>query len=151
MSALIETHGLDELIARMKKYPVELAKGMATTMAASLIVLWENVPAYPSPPQDSKYDRTGTLGRSLGSDIGGGAGGGEPSIFVVRKLGEGFEGKFGTSLEYAPHVIGDDTQATQNSHWWTMRTIAGKASEKINRLWQALGDKMAAFLEGKSG
>lgn len=146
---LIETHGLDELITRMKKYPVEMAKGMATTMTATLIALWENVPAYPPPPPDSTYDRTGTLGRSLGSDIGGGTGGGEPSIFVVRKLGEGFEGRFGTALEYAPYVIGDDTQAAHNSHWWNLRHVANRASEKINRLWQTLGEKMAAFLEGK--
>lgn len=153
MANLIEVTGLNELIARMKKYPVELAKGMALTMAASLITLWENVPAYPAPPQDSKYDRTGTLGRSLGSDIGGGTGGGDPSIFVIKKLGSsgGMEGRFGTSLEYAPHVIGDDTQAAQNTHWWNLRFVANKASEKINRLWQALGDRMAAFLKGKSG
>ena len=149
-NTLIETHGLDELIARMKKYPLELAKGMAVTMAASLIALWESVPAYPEPPADSKYDRTGTLGRSLGSGFSGGAEG-EPSIYTIRKLGEGYEGKFGTSLEYAPHVIGDDTQAAVHSgRWWNMRFVANKASEKINRLWQALGNKLASFLEGKS-
>ena len=150
-NSLIEVTGLDELIARMKKYPLELTKGMAATMAASLIVLWENVPPYPSPPQDSKYDRTGTLGRSLGSSTEGGAGGGEPSVYTIRKLGEGYEGKFGTNLDYAPYVIGDGTQSGKNSHWWTMRAIADKAGEKVNKLWQALGDKMAAFLEGKVG
>ena len=147
-NSLIEVTGLDELIARMKKYPLELTKGMAATMAASLIVLWENVPPYPDEPQDSKYDRTGTLGRSLGSGFSGGADG-TPSVYTIRKLGEGLEGKFGSNLEYASYVIGDGTQSSRNSHWWTMRAIADKAGEKVNKLWQTLGDKMAAFLEGK--
>ena len=147
---LIDVTGLDELIARMKRYPVEMAKGMELTMKATLLTLWENVPPYPAPPPDSAYDRTGTLGRSLGSDIGGGQGVGEPSVFVVRKLGAGFEGKFGTNLEYAPLVIGDDTQAeVHRGRWYTMRTIASRASEKINRLWQTLGEQMARFLEGQ--
>lgn len=148
--SLIEVIGLNELLERMKKYPLEMVKGIALTMSASLITLWENVPPYPPPPPNSKYDRTGTLGRSLGSNEGGGVGE-EPSVFTIRKLGSGFEGRFGTNLDYAPYVIGDDTQAEIHSgRWWNLRFVANKASEKINRLWQTLGDKMAAFLEGKS-
>lgn len=151
MAQLIEVSGLNELLARMKKYPAEMMKGMVLTMTASLITLWENVPPYPAEPPNSRYDRTGTLGRSLGSDTGGSAGAGEPDIFTVRKLGaSSFEGKFGSNLEYAPYVIGDDTQAEVHSgRWWNMRFVANKASEKINSLWQTLGKKMAAFLEGK--
>lgn len=147
MASLIEVKGLNELITRMKAYPAEMTKGMATTMTATLIALWQSVPGYPPPPEGSTYDRTGTLGRSLGSDMGGGAAG-EPSIFVVKKLGEGFEGRFGTNLSYAPSVIGE-AQSPKMAHWWTMRSIADKAADKINQLWQQLGDKMAAFLKGK--
>lgn len=151
-NTLIEVHGLDELLARMKAYPVKMVQLIAVTMRASLITLWENVPPYPAEPPNSAYDRTGTLGRTLGSSASGGTSGGEPSIFTVRKLGEGFEGRFGTNLSYAPYVIGDDTQAAVHSgRWWNMRFVANKASEKINRLWQTLGDKMAKFLEGTNG
>ena len=73
--SLIEVRGLNEVIERMEKYPAELKEGMEATMEASLLVLQENVPAYPSPPQDSTYRRTGTLGRTLGSSVGGGKAG----------------------------------------------------------------------------
>jgi hypothetical protein len=160
MAELIEVKGLNELMARMQKYPVELHKGMSLTVSSSLLVLWENVPPYPPPPEDSQYARTGTLGKSLGSDISGGAGS-EPDIYSVRPLGAtGYEGKFGSRLSYASYVIGDayklgadnnGTQARQHQgRWWTMKTIATKSAEKINRLWNQLGEKMARFLEGKA-
>lgn len=151
MSQSIEIRGLNELLARMSAYPQELIKTVAVGMSASLNILWENVPPYPSPPQDSRYRRTGTLGRSLGSDQSGGAAG-SPSVYSIRQLGQGnFEGTFGTNLEYAPYVIGDTMQAAQNSHWWRMRNIAEKAAGKINALWDSVAEKLAAFLEGKGG
>lgn len=151
MSQLVEIKGLKELLSSMTKYPAELAKTVGVTMVASLNTLWENVPPYPPPPQDSTYRRTGTLGRSLGSSQGGGASGGEPSIYRVRQLGEGnYEGVFGTNLDYAPYVIGDTTQAeVHQGRWWTMQTITQRAAEKINHLWQKAGDLLAKFLEGK--
>lgn len=151
MSQSIEIKGLKELLSSMTRYPVELAKTVAVTMSASLNTLWGNVPPYPPPPSDSAYRRTGTLGRSLGSGMGGGASSGEPSIYKVRQLGEGnYEGTFGTNLDYASYVIGDTQQASvHQGRWWTMRKIAERAAEKINRLWQMAGDKLVQFLEGK--
>lgn len=147
---VIEVEGLKELTKRMQAYPVELHKAMSTTTSAALLVLWENVPPYPPAPANSTYDRTGTLGRTLGSGTGGGVAG-EPDIFTVKPLGKtDYEGKFGTRLDYAEHVIGDGTQAkVHQGVWWTMRTIAEKAAGKIGRLVDTLGEKMAAFLEGK--
>lgn len=149
MATQIEVKGLNELLERMKKYPLEMHKAMAKTMAASLLVLWENVPGYPPPPEGSTYDRTGTLGRSLGSDIGGGKGG-DPSIFAIKPLGSaGYEGKFGTNLEYADVVIGEHQARVHAGRWWNIYAIAEKAADKINGLWRTLGDQMAKFLEGK--
>lgn len=143
---LIEVRGLDEIIQRMEKYPAELHAGMETTMEASLLVLHENVPPYPQRPQESSYRRTGTLGRTLGSSMSGGKLD-QPDIFEVFALGTSVEGRFGTALEYAPYVIGDGTQAEHMGHWWTISAIAQRATAKITRLWQLLGEKMAAFLE----
>jgi hypothetical protein len=141
---VMEVHGLDELLRRMQQFPAELDKSANITMEASLLTLGENVPAYPSPPPNSGYDRTGTLGRTLGSS------GGKADIFESKKVGGGFEGRFGTMLEYAPYVIGDDTQAYMHAgRWWTIKDVAAKAAAKIERLWETLGDKMAAFLDRK--
>src|SRR3972149_3265026 len=106
-SPVIEVRGLKELIARMKAYPQKLNAALGITMDAAMLTLWENVPPYPPEPEASTYDRTGTLGRGEA----GGKSGGQPDIYEVREMGGGFEGHFGTNLEYAPYVIGDDTQA----------------------------------------
>ena len=46
-------------------------------------------------------------------------------------------------------MIGDDTQAGQNAHWWTIKVVAERALSKITRLFEILGEKMAKFLDGK--
>lgn len=150
MSQVVEVKGLKELIGKMQAFPVELAKTVSIGMAASLNVFWENVPPYPRQKPNTKYRRTGTLGRSLGSGETGGAKGLEPSVYTIRKLGEGnMEGKFGTNLSYAPYVIGDTTQAGQNFHWWQMRDIAYLSQGKVKEIWNGIMKKMADFLERK--
>ena len=151
MSETIEIKGLDELIRRMKAYPGKLRDLTEEHMRAAMTTLWENVPPYPPPPDGSTYTRQGTLGRTLGSSEAGGKGGGQPSIYEVRPLGGGYEGRFGTNLSYAPYVIGDESQARHMSHWWTMKNIAAKSAEKIQGQFRQLADKLAAFLEGKGG
>ena len=142
----IDDHGLSR---RMRAFPKETAKVFPAGMDASLLILWENVPPYPPPPTTSTYRRTGTLGRTLGSSMSGGKSGGQASIFTVKKLGQGYEGRFGTNLDYAEHVIGEGTQAAHMSHWWTITKIADDAKDKIIKLWNGVAEKLAAFLDGK--
>jgi len=152
MSQVVEVKGLKELIGKMQAFPVELAKTVSIGIAASLNVFWEKVPPYPRKPAGSRYKRKGSagLGGSLGSGETGGAKGLEPSVYSVRKLGEGnMEGKFGTNLDYAPYVIGDTTQARQNLHWWQMLDIAIKSQGKVKEIWNGIMKKMVAFLERK--
>jgi hypothetical protein len=148
MTSPIEVRGLSELITRMRAYPQQLSASLKATMDAAMLTVHENVPPYPAPPSDSTYVRTGTLGRTLGSGVGGGKSG-APDIYEVRPMGSGFEGHFGTNLDYAPHVIGDDTQAWMHYRWWQMRTVADKAKVKIDRLFGMLAEKLAKFLEGR--
>ena len=144
----IETKGLDELIERMKMFPSKLKQIAEIGMQATLLVLWENVPPYPRPPEDSSYRRTGTLGRTLGSSETGGKAGSAPQTYQVRKMGSGLvEGRFGTNLGYAPYVIGDDTQAWMHKgRWWQMKNILAAAQDKINKVWNGIAQKMADFL-----
>ena len=142
----IDDHGL---FKRMQAFPAETAKVFPAGMDASLVILWENVPPYPPPPAGSTYKRTGTLGKSLGSSMGGGKTGGQPSIYSTKKIGAGYVGRFGSDLSYAPPVIGEGTQRANMSHWWTVTTIADKARDKIIKLWDKIGDKLAKFLDGK--
>ena len=149
-SPLIEIKGLEEIRARMAQFPQQLEQSEKVTMDASLTTLWENVPPYPQQPAGSTYTRTGTHGRKLGSGYEGGAGGGKPSIFSSKKVGGGFEGRFGTNNEYSQWVIGDDTQAqVHQGRWYKIGDIAKKSEAKIIKLWEIMADKLAKFLDGK--
>lgn len=148
-SPSVEIRGMSELIARMRAFPGKLDAVLRDGVQATLLILWEKTPPYPAPPDGSKYVRTGTLGRTLGSDFGGGRSSGQPEIFGVKRIGQGsFEGRFGTNLEYAEYVIGDGTQAAQHQgRWWTLSSIAERAKDKIGDLWNGIAHKLAAFLD----
>lgn len=144
MSVSINIEGLKEIIERMQQFPEMLEEESKVVMHASLEVLHENVPPYPQVPNPT---RTGTLGRTLGASMEGGAMG-TPNIFEVVPLGQGnVSGRFGTNLNYAPYVIGEE-QAWMHYRWWRIKEIASAAEEKIVSLWRGLIDDLAAFLEG---
>jgi hypothetical protein len=136
----IEIEGLDEAIQKYQGASKKLERAMRQTMNNSLLVLHENVPPYPSPPEGSTYRRTGTLGRTLGSGPGGGVAG-KPDIYQVTGSMNNIQGAFGTRLNYAPYVISDDKQARMHKgRWFTMSTIADRARAKITKLWNDLID-----------
>ena len=137
-----------DLIKRMMKYPTQLDAVMKRTSAAALVTVWEHVPAYPRRP-DSRYKRTGQLGRSLGVGQGGGPIG-TPSIMQVKKLGIGeYEGTFGSNLGYAPDVIGSPGQKDiHKGIWWTINDVAKRATPKVIRLYESVSKQMVRFIEG---
>ena len=139
----IETEGLNEVIQKMAKFPDRLNNEMNRTMRKSLDVLHENVPPYIAqvvPPE--VYRRTGTLGRSLGTNYGGGKQG-KPTVYSVTGTGKEIVGEFGTNLSYAQHVVDPKRQAYMHKPgykgrpgWWTMDTIKQKAEAKIKQVWE---------------
>ncbi len=132
----------------MEQFPRRLNAGAKKTMTAALLILQEKTPAYPE-QRPTSYIRQGTLGRTLGVSMSGQRIG-EPEISEIRGIGTQTQARFGTRLEYAPHVIGDRTQAeVHRGHWWTMKTIATRARPKILRAFEALAKAMAKFLEGR--
>lgn len=147
MPVEIVVEGLDEIRARLQKAPEKFDAALKTTVETSLIVLHESVPPYPSANPASRYTRTGTLGRSIGSGMQGGKAG-APDIYTVTKDGSGYRGEFGTRLEYAPYVIDPDRQAWMHKdRWWTMKTLAERARAKIERLFQAMEQELARWLD----
>jgi hypothetical protein len=147
----IEHKGLDELIVLMKQFPNKLKQISRVGMSATLLALWENVPPYPQANPDSDYRRTGTLGRTLGSSESGGNAGGTPDIYTVKNIGaHELEGRFGTNLSYAEHVIGENP-AWMHYRWWKLSSIIPKAQSKIDKIWEGIAQKMADFLNQKSG
>lgn len=151
MTKQIEVHGLDEIRQRMEMYPVKYTEEVARAVATSMLVLQENIPPYPPQPSDSTYERTGTLGRSIGITQQGGRVG-QPSIFKIRRVGGmDFEGRFGTNLKYAPRVIGDRSQQSSffSQYWWRLEQVIGPSYRKINEIFGKLTANLAKFLAGK--
>lgn len=144
MKIVIE--GLEEIRAKLRQYPQQYERAAQKTMDASLLTIQGSVPGYPSPPASSDYIRTGTLGRTLGS------GGGRAEVYEVRSGGGGYiEGEIGTNLEYAPYVIGENTQAWMHQgRWWTFDgTVLKSAVPKIERLWQIMVEELAKWLDAR--
>lgn len=151
-SAITVTTTPPDLLQRMQRYPQKLDGVMRTAAEASLLVIHENVPPYPDQLPDSTYVRTGTLGRSMGVGMTGGQLG-QPDIRTIKKVGSGFyEGEFGSKLDYAPQVIGEETQRPffAARGWWTTRDIAKAATAKIVRVYEAAARNLAAFLDGRA-
>lgn len=135
MEYKIDAVGLKEVERKLKNLPELLNRNMKTAMSNSLLVLHGNVLPYPPKPEKSTYRRTGTLGRSLGSNEGGGKGG-TPTVYSITGSGINMAGKFGTNLNYAKYVIDPDRQAYMHEgRWWTMKNIMEKSKDKINQVW----------------
>lgn len=138
-----------DLLKRLERYPQETQQVMEKTGQASLLILHENVPSYPNPFPDQKYRRTGQLGRSLGSSMGGGAVG-RADVSKVTAVGStGFEVRFGTNLHYAPDVIGANQKPMFKGRWWQFATIAQRATPKIVKAYEITTRKLVDFLDGK--
>jgi hypothetical protein len=149
MSTEIKITGLTELTRRMADFPNEYNRAAEVNMKASLLVLHENVPAYPPQPYAlTRYRRTGRLGGSLGVSQEGVIIG-SPDIFKAEKIGGGWQGTFGSNVEYAGKVIGEFQQPPFVFYWWNVKTIARASQGKIESVWALLGEKLAKFLEMK--
>lgn len=146
MATKIVVEGLEELQARFAEFPDQLHGLMGKALDDSLLAIWSSVPPYPAPPEESGYTRTGQLGRSLGSGEGGGQEGGKPDVYEVS----GYESaEFGTNLEYAPFVIGDDQSWMHKGRWWILAEVAESAAGKIQEIFERMTTAAAAWLDGK--
>lgn len=144
----IVVKGLNQIRSRMQQFPQQYDNIIHKALQDSLLAIWENVLPYPPPPEGSTYKRTGTLGRSMGVSMGGGKSG-TPDIYEVSMGSGRDEAKFGSNLNYAPRVIGDDTQEEPFvTYWWTVRDVANKAKGKIIEVFQNAADSMARWLDG---
>lgn len=133
-----------DLVRRMQRYPDKLREEMEKTMNQSLKHVQGSVPPYPPAAPTSSYRRTGTLGRSIGL-------GGQAEIYEVKRLGAGYEARLGTRLHYATQVIGPDDQKPlfKARGWWTMRAVREKARPGVERLFEAMGRRLATYLGGR--
>lgn len=137
MDIQVTVDGLSEVVARLERRG-DLAPGvMRQATERAVLYVHGRVPPYPPPPPDSRYVRTGTLGRSITTE--------------VRDVGSATVGVIGTAVVYAPWVIsakevgGRGPQAWMHrGRWWTLHEVVERARDGIVRIYQ---DALRAWLK----
>ncbi len=121
--------GAHELAARWQHVMSQFPSEAQSVMNEAILYVHSTVPAYPAPPSGSHYRRTGTLGRSITTD--------------VRPLGGDVVGVIGSNVIYAPYVIDANRQAHMHAgRWWTLQAVIKKA---LPQVMQSASRRLAQF------
>jgi len=117
----VKIDGLDSLSRRLEKLS-GVGDALIETTDKAVKYVHSQVPPYPPTRPGQRYVRTGTLGRSIGTE--------------VRSLGVSVVGTIGTSTVYAPWVISDKQQAWMyTGRWWTLQGVVRKARDGIVKIY----------------
>lgn len=120
----LQIKGMAELNRKLDRIRRDIRPEMRAATEKALAYVHSRVPPYPSPPPDSTYRRTGTLGRSITTQ--------------VRELGTQMVGVIGTNVVYAPYVIDEKRQAAMHSgRWWTLQAVVRKARAGVRAIYRA--------------
>ena len=114
--------GMDSLLRRLGKLG-SIDKELIETTNKAIKYVHSTVPPYPPMRPRQRYVRTGTLGRSIGTE--------------VRTLGTSIVGSIGTKVVYAPTVISEDNQGSAFvGRWWTLQGVVRKARGGIIKIYE---------------
>jgi hypothetical protein len=116
--------GYTEVMAKFRRLEQGLSpSGMVSTVDSAAKYVHSQVPPYPAPPVNSRYRRTGTLGREI--------------YDRVRSLGSSVVGVVGSPTVYAPYVIWRNTQAWMHrGRWWTLQDVLEKSRDGVVRIFE---------------
>ena len=129
-----EIKGLDKLNKKLKGMEREqIRKTLVSTTDKAVKYVHSQVPPYPAPPPASRYRRTGTLRRSINTQ--------------VKEVGSEIQGLIGTPIEYAPWVISSETvpevgagpQArVHKGRWYTLQDVVKKSLGEVKRIYSKM-------------
>lgn len=121
--------GLDELNRKLNRIQGDLRPSLEQATNKAVLYVHSTVPPYPAPPAASTYRRTGTMGRSITTE--------------VRSLGSQVVGVIGTNVIYAPWVISDESAGgagpqafMHKGRWWTLQGVVSKARDNIVKIYE---------------
>lgn len=127
MADNIVIKGLEELQGKFEKL-ANLKDGLVKTTDKATKFVWGEIPPYPSPPANSSYRRTGSLGRAMYSE--------------VRELGSEVIGVIGNNMTYAPWVISatrvgeKGPQAWMHYRWYTLQQVIKDAKNGVIQIYK---------------
>lgn len=132
----VEIRGLEELQRKARRMGTDMGPTMSRTMDRAVKYVHSTVPPYPPAPPDSRYRRTGLLGRSITTE--------------VRALGGATVGVIGTNVAYAPDVIssepangaGPQAWYHKRTGWYTLQDVVAKAERQIIAIFEAALDRL---------
>jgi len=132
----VEIRGLEELQRKAHRLGTDMAPTMSRTMDRAVKYVHSTVPPYPPAPPESRYRRTGLLGRSITTE--------------VRALGGTTVGVIGTNVAYAPDVIssepangaGPQAWYHKRTGWYTLQDVVAKAERQIIAIFEAALDRL---------
>jgi hypothetical protein len=114
----LSLRGQDEQERRFRNMASNIKPTLERLTQKAVLYVHSTVPPYPAPPATSTYRRTGTLGRTITTE--------------VRSLGVDVVGVIGTKTIYAPWVIDEKRQAWMHKgRWWTLQGVVAKAKSVI--------------------
>lgn len=126
MASSAEFKGLDQLQAKMSKL-LHLKDELKKTTDKAVKFVEGEIPPYPS--ATSSYQRTGTLGRTMYSE--------------VREFGSEVVGVIGNNTVYAPWVISSERIGSRGpqagfheSKWYTLQGVVQKAKNGIIQIYE---------------
>lgn len=127
MANNITIKGLDELLKKYSQLS-DLKPELRKVTDKATKYVWGEIPSYPSKPPASDYRRTGTLGRTMYSE--------------VKEIGNDIAGVVGNNTTYAPWVISAERigsrgpQAGFNRHWYTLQSVVEKAKSGVIQIYE---------------
>ncbi len=136
-AVVMEIRGLDALLSRLDKAPVQKLANEALTESTKVVHqrLSRYTQSYPPKPSGSTYIRTFTLRDSI--------------QFTVKPFGASGEGRVYTALDYAPYVIGHESQvALHMGRWWTEKSVAEEMRPIVISYFSEAMDKVAQAIAG---
>lgn len=129
-------YGLEKLDKKLKRIKRDVRPELEAATDEALGYVHSTVPGYPPPPPLSTYRRTGTLGRSITTE--------------VKSIGRQVVGAIGTNLVYSPWVIskeelldGRGPQAeVHEGRWWTLQGVVERAKDEVINIYRAAVRRM---------
>ena len=125
----ITIRGLEELLRKIKRMDGDVKPMLIRATEKAVKYVHGTVPEYPAPRPGQRYVRTGTLGRSITTE--------------VKPLGSEIVGKIGTNTVYAPWVISEESAGGRGpqawmhkDRWWTLQGVVRKARGAVVRIFQ---------------
>lgn len=119
----IEVKGLDELAEALEHLAGETTRVLQEGMEQGVLYVHQSMPPYPPARIDSRYRRTGSLGRSMTTE--------------VRTMGATVTGIVGSAMPYAPLVIGTEQAGMHRRRWWRLVDVVRQALPTVVRMIEA--------------